>query len=281
MQRASRRAFSITNMSARFYQKVVHKLFNSTKREAVNDSPLLPYVDRTALLSHEKLLRLGTAYGGWIIPADSGLSAESTCYSAGAGEDISFDCALVERFHCQVRIIDPTPRAIEHFNQLSYAVKCGSMFPINNSKSDYYTITAEDLGRIQFLPVGLADRDAELKFFFPKNPLHVSCSTINLQKTDQYFTAKCHRLLSIMRQQGNVSIDLLKIDIEGAEYAVIRDLIASNIVPRLLLIEFDEAHTPLDSDAGPRIKQHIEALARAGLMCIAVEGSNASFIYAR
>jgi FkbM family methyltransferase len=203
------------------------------------------------------------------------------CYSAGAGEDISFDCALVERFHCQVRIIDPTPRAIDHFNRLSHAVKCGAMFPINNSESDYYGITAEGLKRLQFLPVGLADRDAELKFFFPKNPLHVSCSTVNLQKTDQYFTAKCHRLASIMKQQGDASIDLLKIDIEGAEYAVIRDMIASNILPRLLLIEFDEVHTPLDSDAGSRIQLHIDALTRAGLMCIAVEGSNASFVHAR
>jgi hypothetical protein len=40
------------------------------------------------------------------------------CYSAGVGEDISFDCALVERFHCQVRVIDSTPRAIRHFNNL-------------------------------------------------------------------------------------------------------------------------------------------------------------------
>lgn len=264
-------------MSRRFYQMVVQKLFNLTKSRAADDPSLLLYVDRMSLLPREALLRLGTAYGGWIIPVDAGLTSDSVCYSAGAGEDISFDCALVERFHCQVRVIDPTPRAIEHFNRLSHAVKCGTMFPINNSKSDYYAITAEKFGRLQFLPVGLADRDTELKFFFPKNPQHVSCSAVNLQKTDQYFTAKCHRLFSIMRQQGDVSIDLLKMDIEGAEYVVITDIIDADLLPRLLLIEFDEMHSPRDSEAYGRIKRHIDLLVQAGMRCVAVEGSNATF----
>ncbi|HEU5408919.1 MAG TPA: FkbM family methyltransferase [Nitrospira sp.] len=235
-------------------------------------------MDHTTLFSGEDLLRLGTAYGGWLIPTDAGLTSDSMCYSVGAGEDISFDCALVERFHCQVRVIDPTPRAIQHFNCLEKAVKGGERFPVNNSKEDYYSIAAENIERLRFLPIGLADQDTELKFYLPKDPAHVSCSTVNLQKTEEYFTAQCFRLKSIMQQQGDASIDLLKIDIEGAEYGVIRDMIVSNLLPRLLLIEFDEAHTPLDGNAGARIKSHIDDLVRAGMTCIAVEGSNASFI---
>jgi FkbM family methyltransferase len=244
----------------------------------MGDSSLLPYVDNTALLSPKELLRLGTAYGGWVIPLDAGLTAGSRCYSAGAGEDISFDCALVERFHCHVLIIDPTPRAIKHFDSLEKAVKSGKRFPVNNSNDDYYAITAEDFARLRFLPVGLADKDSELNFYLPRTPSYVSCSVVNLQKTKEYFTAQCFRLSSIMQQMGDASIDMLKMDIEGAEYAVIQDMVATEFLPRLLLIEFDEAHTPLDSDAGTRIKQHIEILVQAGMRCIAVEGSNASFI---
>ena len=47
---------------------------------------------------------------------DHSLTADSLCYCAGAGEDISFECALVERYGCRVRIIDPTPRATQHFH---------------------------------------------------------------------------------------------------------------------------------------------------------------------
>jgi hypothetical protein len=36
-------------------------------------------------------LRLGTNYGGWIIPKDNNLTQKSIVYSAGVGEDISFD----------------------------------------------------------------------------------------------------------------------------------------------------------------------------------------------
>lgn len=244
-------------------------------------SPLLSYVDSSALLPAKKLLRLGTAYGGWIIPADADLATDSICYSAGAGEDISFDCALVERFHCQVRVIDPTPRAIQHFSSLEEAVKSGQRFPVNNSNENYYTITAEEFGRLRFLPVGLADKDTELKFYLPKNATHVSCSAVNLQKTEEYFTAPCFRLSTIMQQLGDTSIDMLKMDIEGEEYAVIKDIVAMKLLPRLLLVEFDEAHTPLDNDASKRIKRHIELLAQAGMKCIAIEGCNATFIRAR
>ena len=255
------------------------KFFNPSRTAGVGASSSLP-VDRTALLASPKLLRLGTTYGGWIIPVDAGLTVDSICYCAGAGEDISFDCALVERFHCQVRVIDPTPRAIQHFHNLEQAVRSGQRFSVNNSPEEHYRVTAEDFGRLRFVPVGLADRDTEMKFYLQKNPAYVSCSTVNLQKTDAYFTAQCVRVSSLMQQLGDTSIDLLKMDIEGAEYAVIRDLVATKILPRILVVEFDEAHTPMDGEANTRIQHHIEVLEHAGMRCIAVDGCNASFIRA-
>jgi FkbM family methyltransferase len=259
------------------FSKVVRSLRTLTQGTK-GGSPLLPFVDPAALHHDCDLLRLGTVYGGWIIPASSGLTEESLCYCAGAGEDISFECALVERFGCYVRIIDPTPRAIQHFQDLEQAVRLGTQFPVNNSRTDYYSVTDTHFDRLNFLPVGLADKDIEMKFFLPQNPAHVSCSVVNLQKTEKYFTAPCLRLSSIMDRQGDGSIDLLKIDIEGAEYGVIEDIAASGILPRLLLIEFDEAHTPLDNKANERIGRHIDLLVRSGMRCVAVEGSNGTFV---
>lgn len=241
-------------------------------------SPLLAHVDASRLLPAEATLRLGTEYGGWIIPADARLDAGSTCYLVGAGEDISFDCALVRDFGCRVRVIDPTPRAVQHFNQLVEAVRGGRRFPINNSPTEFYDITPAQLERMSFVPVGLSDQDVELKFYMPKNPAHVSCSSVNLQKTEEYFVAQCHRMATIMAMQGDSRVDLLKIDIEGAEYSVIKDLVASKLLPRLLLVEFDEAHSPLDGDAGRRIGESFERIVGAGMRCVAVEGSNATFV---
>lgn len=258
------------------FQKVVRKL-HTMGQGTRKESPLLAYVERDTLRHDSELVRLGTEYGGWIIPAENGFTRESLCYCAGAGEDISFECALVERYQCRVRIIDPTPRAMQHFQDLEQAVSSGARFPVNNSQVDYYSITDRHFDRLHFLPVGLTDKDCEMKFFLPQNPAHVSCSVVNLQKTDRYFTAPCLRLSSIMNRLGDGLIDLLKIDIEGAEYGVIEDMVASGLLPRLLLIEFDEAHTPLDDKAPERIGRHIDLLVRSGLRCVALEGSNATF----
>jgi FkbM family methyltransferase len=241
-------------------------------------SPLLAHIDAAKLLPAEATLRLGTGYGGWIIPADAGLDAGSTCYLVGAGEDICFDCGLVREFGCRVRVIDPTPRAVDHFNQLVEAVRGGRKFAINRSETESYDITEAHLRQMSFLPVGLSDRDVELKFYMPRNPAHVSCSSVNLQKTEEFFIAQCHRMATIMAMQGDSRVDLLKIDIEGAEYSVINDLVDSNLLPRLLLVEFDEAHTPLDGDSGQRIGDSIRRLVRAGMRCVAVEGCNATFV---
>ncbi len=259
------------------FQKAARKL-SALTQGVTGKSPLFSYVERAALSPDSELLRLGTVYGGWIIPVDNGLTTDSVCYCAGAGEDISFECALVERYHCRVRIIDPTPRAIQHFHNLEQAVRSGVQFPVNNSSVDFYSLTGSGLDRLQFLPVGLAGQDANMRFFLPRDPAHVSCSVVNLQKTDQYFTAPCLRLSSIMNQEGDGAIDLLKIDIEGAEYGVIQDITSSGPLPRLLLVEFDEAHTPMDDKAPERIRHHVALLENSGMRCVAVEGSNATFV---
>lgn len=244
-------------------------------------SPLVTYVNPADLEPLEHLLRLGSGYGGWLIPVDCGLDAESVCYLAGAGEDISFDCELVRRYRCKVRIVDPTPRAIEHFHGLAKATLEGRRFAINNSQTEFYSLKPADIGRMTFLPVGLADRDGELKLYLPKNPAHVSCSAMNLQKTTEYITTRCYRLPTLLAQQGDSTVDLLKMDIEGSEYSVIRDIVASRVLPRVLLVEFDEVHTPLDADADERISRHIGQLTEAGMRCIALDGSNATFVRAR
>jgi hypothetical protein len=59
---------------------------------------------------------------------------------------------------------------------------------------------------------------------------------------------------------------------------LIKDMLATGLLPRVLLIEFDEAHTPLDGDAQSRIGDHMRQLVRAGMQCIAVEGCNATFV---
>jgi len=69
--------------------------------------------------AHEDLVRLGSRYGGWWVPK-SVLTPAAVAYCAGAGEDITFDLALLEH-GLRVTTFDPTPRAVSYVTSLGIA----------------------------------------------------------------------------------------------------------------------------------------------------------------
>lgn len=198
--------------------------------------------------SRHDLVRLGSRYGGWIVPS-SAVQAHSVCYCAGVGEDISFDLALMERFGCEVHAFDPTPRAIEFVRR-----------------------NAADVPRFHFHPVGLWERDEQLRFYAPSNPKHVSHSVMNLQQTDSFFEAPCRSLTSLMNELGHARIDLLKLDIEGAEQRVIAAMLEQGVTVKVLCVEFDEATLEWTPERKQRIAATADALASHGYVLVAQEG---------
>lgn len=160
--------------------------------------------------------KLGTAYGGWMVPT-SVLSAESVCYCVGVGEDNSFDLALIDRFGCHVWAYDPTPRAIAHVGRTA-------------AGNDHY----------HFAPVGLWSADAVMRFYAPAKAKNVSHSLTNIQRTDQYIEVPVRSLATLMRDNGHARVDLLKIDIEGAEYDVLAEMMRLGVRPTVLCVDFDQ-----------------------------------------
>lgn len=207
------------------------------------------------ILARSDLLKLGTSYGGWIIPINL-LSADSICYCVGCGEDISFDLSLIEEIDCNVFGFDPTPRAIQHVKMITK----------NNNK--YY-----------FCEVGLWDEDDVLKFYAPKDCTHVSHSLLNLQRTEDYFEGKVRRLSGIMKENNHKKIDLLKLDVEGAEYNIIDSIIEDRINIKVLCVEYDECFHPLDSNYKQRIKRSINKLFDYGFSLVCAQGNgNYTFV---
>ena len=230
------------------------------------------YISKTNLI-HEKL---GTNYGIGVIP-ENFLNSQSICYSAGAGEDISFEFEVIKKYGCKVHIFDPTPRAKEHYDGLKRNINNGKMMTINHS-SHYYRIKPEELNLCFFYPIGIWSQDKMMKFFTPKNPGYVSHSLVNLQKTDDFIEVECKRLRNIMSLLGHQAISLLKLDIVGAEYDVIDSLIEDKIYPDLLVIEFDEGYYPMDNKYFIRITNAILKLKSAGYILSYVTDWNATFI---
>jgi FkbM family methyltransferase len=219
-----------------------------------------------------RLEKLGTSYyGGWIIPTDK-LNADSICYLAGAGEDISFDISLAKKFKCRVYIYDPTPRAKKHFEEVVKAAHSGNKLYIGNS-TEYYDTDADSIKLLKFETLGLWKQSGTLKFFAPKDKTHVSHSISNLQQTDGYFLAEVQRLSEIMKQNNHQYLDILKLDIEGAEFEVIESILEDNIPIKILCVEFHKHGNQLG-----QIQSCLEKLEANNYRVVAREEMDFTFI---
>jgi FkbM family methyltransferase len=201
------------------------------------------------------LKEYGSNYGGWVIPS-SMLNKDSVVYCVGCGEDITFDLGLIEAFSCSVHGFDPTPRAVQHVKD-------------NAGNNPNYV----------FHEFGLWDCEDTLRFFPPQNPEHVSHSLLNLQKTADYIEVKVKSLLQIMKDIGHQSVNLLKIDIEGAEYRVLHNIISENIPIDIICVEFDECYNPLDERYIHRIRASVNILLGHGYDLVCSQGNgNYTFV---
>jgi FkbM family methyltransferase len=207
--------------------------------------------------------KLGTRYGGWTVPVQL-LNEGSICYCFGAGEDISFDVALIKRFGCQVYTFDPTPRSIEHVALLFEHTQQNRPTAVNNNPDVLYDVTQEDLKKLHFYDFGIWSENAIIKFYAPRNSEHVSHSILNLQQTSDYFEAQCFTLQWVMNTLGHNQLDLAKFDIEGAEYAVLGSIVKNGIRPRILCVEFGEGYNPQDKRYVQRIQDTITLLTNYG-----------------
>ena len=161
-----------------------------------------------------RIERFGDQDCGWsVIPGL--LGKDSVIYCVGCGENISFDMALMKYLGCEIHAFDPTPKSIRYLRSL--------VLP-----KEYV-----------FFEIGLAHFDGIAKFNPPLNHDHVSHTLCDRPATtDRAISVPMKRLKTIMQELGHGRIDLLKIDIEGAEYGVIDDLVKNDIPVGQICVEF-------------------------------------------
>jgi Methyltransferase FkbM domain len=205
---------------------------------------------------------LGTSYGGYVLPKRE-LSASSICYSFGAGEDISFETELAATLPVDVHIFDPTPRSIEY---------------VRSVIEELSAIDPKRAERLHFYPWGVWSSNQQMKFYAPRDPAHVSHSLLNIQHTTGHFLADCRRPGSIMKSLGHAAIALLKLNIEGAEYEVMRAIFDDDINPAVVCINFDELHTQIDKGARERLCRLVRQFANHGYDAVSAEACRATFV---
>lgn len=171
------------------------------------------------------------------------------------GQDISFDLELIRRFGVVVHAFDPTPRAREWLRHQE--------LPPQFIFHDY----------------GVAEFDGLAAFIPPQDPSHVSYAMIERRGgRSSSIAAPVRRLQTIMKDLGHEEIHVLKMDIEGAEYAVLRDVVSYELRVDQLLVEFHHRWPEIGLE---RTRTAIRELNKAGYRIFNVAPSGEEYSFQR
>jgi FkbM family methyltransferase len=167
------------------------------------------------------------------------MSALSVVYSLGVGEDISFDLCLIRQLGVDIHAFDPTPRVKEW-------------------------ISSQRLPpQFHFHDIGIADFDGEAQFYLPPKSDFVSHSIVPAkQYSSESITVPMIRLGTAMQRLGHSRIDVLKMDVEGAEYSILKDMALQKISVGQLLVEF---HHRLSSVGISQTREALRLLDEIGM----------------
>ena len=181
--------------------------------------------------------RHGEKHACWTIASDR-IDARSIIYSFGIGTDISFDLSLIEKYNVQIHAFDPTPQSIAWLEQQSLP-----------KEFHYYAY-------------GLAGSDGTVDFFPPTQEDHISHSILPVNSTEaRSIKVQVNRLETIMKRLNHNKIDLIKMDIEGAEYVALADILNSEITIDQILVEFHHRFATIQL---ARTRETINQLNRTG-----------------
>jgi FkbM family methyltransferase len=152
--------------------------------------------------------RVGTEHSGWVISLAPPLNV---VYCAGVGKGMSLELELAKLASRPVLVFDPSPTGIN-------------------------TVAESDTQNLKFFPIGLAAHAGQIQFSVPVDPEEGSYSVV--QEGIDVVSFECYDLPTIMSRNGDSSIDLLKMDIEGFEFDIVNQILDRNIPVRQLCVEF-------------------------------------------
>lgn len=157
-------------------------------------------------------------YLGWDIASDV-IHQQDIVYSLGISDDIGFEKAIIEKFDVTVFAFDPTPYSVNWIGEQT--------LPRN----------------FNFYPWAAAGTDGEY-FLYPrinkKGEKSNTMFTFHQQEElrSDGVKVEAFSINSMVDKLNTQKIDILKMDIEGAEYDVIDNMLGSALRPKMLLIEF-------------------------------------------
>lgn len=205
------------------------------------------------------VVEFGSKYGNWGIDTTN-LGHSTVVVSFGLGEDVTFESALLKRFNCQIFGFDPTPCSVE--------------FTAKNVRHPKFVTT----------PFALAAHDGTIAFTAPPKSAtdQVSASAIAsyCRKSNDTVNVPCLTLESALKKCGTSKVDVLKMDIEGAEFAVIEQAVANGWLQEVsqILVEFHHFLPGLSSN---QTRSAVSALQNAGFEIAWIGRTNHEYLFTR
>lgn len=177
-------------------------------------------------------------YDGWCY-APSLLAPGDRAYAFGVGTSAAFELALADRCQIQVDLFDPSPAAV--------AWVASQAWP----------------PALVFHPWAVAAADGHLRLAARAGTRGeaVMYSAADASRTGPAVDVEALTLGSIRARLGHGAIALVKLDVEGVEFAVLPELLALDPLPRQVLVEFHHRFPGLGPD---RARAAVAALRAAG-----------------
>lgn len=230
--------------------------------------------------NEKKIIRFGTSYGGWCVYAPLELNSESIVYSAGAGEDISFDLHLAHHTNAHLFVIDPTRRAKTHFDEVKRFFERSGDSKFTGKIQRDYVANIRDLepnfDNVTFVDKGIWSKTTQLKFYKQRDESNVSQSLIDNMFGSKFDIVNVMSVKDLMSMYGHTKIDIFKLDIEGAEIDVLNAMFDDEIYPDQVLVEFDLYLKKKDESNAT--KKLIDRLYRIGYKEVVNDRMNVTYV---
>jgi len=197
-------------------------------------------------------------YPGWVIAPEL-LDDDDVVYSVGICNDIDFELGIIEQHHVQLFAFDPTPYSVKWIEKQTLPANF-NFFPwaaAGSNGSFYLYPRINNRGKI-----------SEVMYTFHSHE----------EQRDDGVKVDAYTIESVAKKLGHSKIDLLKIDIEGAEYEVFNSLLNSPLRPKQILVEF---HHRFKGIGANKTVNAIKALHENGYLIahISATGREMSFVY--
>lgn len=151
-----------------------------------------------------KVKMFGKSGGAFYLPKELyWRKGHKIVYSVGIGENTSFDEEILKDTNVDLYAFDPTPKAVEYIKRNE----------LNKQK------------KFHFYEYGLSNKNGKERFYLPKNKTYVSGSIVLYEGVDEEDTivVTMKRLDTVFSELNHKHINILKMDVEGAEFGIFED----------------------------------------------------------